>query len=132
LSLVLSKAIFKNTLLIFKYTVQSETHHDKSLWYTYHTSWWYGYIFCSIEYIFKISLVYSVTCYHPKYPRKWLNRLGRARKITVSLRRVICILHWFITLCLWLYCKNINNSRYSYVYKIFPFMLAFYPSLTLL
>jgi hypothetical protein len=29
-------------------------------------SWWFGYIFCSIKYIFKLSFTFSVTNYHPK------------------------------------------------------------------
>jgi hypothetical protein len=40
------KAFFS---LLWHVTVQSETYHDKSLWY--HWSWWYGYIFCCVIYL---------------------------------------------------------------------------------
>ena len=32
----------------------------------YHSSWWFGYIFCSITYIFKMSFTFRVTYYYPK------------------------------------------------------------------
>ena len=44
--------------LLMPLIIQSETYHDKSLWY--HSSGWNGYIFCSVEYIFKISFVFRV------------------------------------------------------------------------
>jgi hypothetical protein len=44
--------------LLMSLIIQSETYHDKSLWY--HSSEWNGYIFCSVEYIFKISFVFRV------------------------------------------------------------------------
>ena len=59
--------------------------------------------------LFNISSKFPLylECYllSPKMHKK-VNRLNRPKDIQVSLRRVIRLSQWFITLCLWLYCKR--------------------------
>jgi hypothetical protein len=78
---------------------------------TYRSSWWFGYIFCSIKYIFKISLHLECYLLSPKRHIKKVNRLNRPKDISLSLRRVIRLSQWFITLCLWLYCIYVKKCK---------------------
>ena len=67
-------------------------------------------LFCLI-YLQDFFCIQSITCYHLKCIRKLLNRLNREKDISVSLRWVLFLSQWFITLCVWLYQRRIQGFK---------------------
>ena len=50
--------------------------------------------------------------------------------VSVSLRRVICLSQWFITLCLWLYCISITKKSDMSITVIYHAMSDYCISIT--